>query len=144
MIRFAAILICMFAGAVVAFADSAPSAPSSAAVDRAAIAALATTYTFGVSDEPLLGCIVKLKPALKRSKGRSGRPVEINEQCHDRFPALSRVTRWEPTGGGSIRLLGGKPYQELSDFSPVQDATGVYLRGGFKGDKAIYELRPPQ
>ena len=141
MIRFATILMGLLASTV--YAVAAP-APSSNAVDPATVEALATTYTFGVTDEPLLGCIVKLKPMQKRSKGKSGRPVEINEQCRDRFPALSQVTRWEPTGGGSIKLLGGKPYQELSDFSPVQDATGVYLRGGFEGDKAIYELRPPQ
>jgi hypothetical protein len=105
-------------------------------VDRATVDALATTYTFGVAEAPTVGCIVELKA--------ERRVVVINDRCRERFPQLGAVSNWQPTGGASIALFGGTPLRELSNFSPAQDGTGVYLRGGFAGDPAVYELRPPQ
>jgi len=141
MIRSTITTLCILAAVLSAAAE--PLRPSSVA-DQGTVDALAATYTFSMTDQPLVGCIVELKATPVQAKGRFGRPVKINEQCTDRFPFLAQVTRWEPTGGGSIRLLGGKPFQEISDFAPVQDASGVYLRGSFPDDKSTYELRPPQ
>jgi hypothetical protein len=133
MIRITIVLAALSAAAL--DAGAAPSVE----VDQATVDALATTYTFGAVEAPLTGCIVTLEatPSDLRS-------VTVNASCRDRFAFLRAVSRWEPTGGGSIRLLGGEPLRELSNFSPVQDATGVYLRGGFEGERSAYELRPPQ
>src|SRR6185369_12382349 len=117
-------------------------AKTDASVDQAALQSLATTYSFGVAETASAGCVVRLKAV--RGKVRRGFPLSINARCRQRFPILRTVSRWEPTGGGSLRLLGGSPFHELSDFAPVQDGSGVYLRGGFAGDRHVYELRPPQ
>lgn len=109
---------------------------------RAAVDALAGAYDFGVAEAPLRGCVVTLKGAPAQTKGRAGLPVSLGASCRHRFPVLRNVLRWEPTGGGSVRLLGGKHLHELSDFSPVQDGSGVYMRGGFEGAARVYQLRP--
>ena len=108
---------------------------------RGAVDALTGAYDFGVAEAPLRGCVVTLKGPSAQTKRRAGMPVTINARCRHRYPILRSVSRWEPTGGGSVRLLGGKRLRELSDFSPVQDGSGVYLRGGFEGEANVYELR---
>ena len=127
MIRIAIAWIALTAAVVAAMAEP---------VDQATVDLLATTYTFGVAEAPQGRCTVTLNAAPTTS-------VTIGKHCRD-FAVLRDVTRWEPTGGASISLLGGTPLRELSNLSPVQDGTGVYLRGGFAGDKNVYELRPPQ
>ena len=111
-------------------------------MDAATVEVLATTYTVGAVEAPLVGCVVTLKARPHRTKGRFGYPVAINGACRKHSAWLRAVSRWEPTGGGSLRILGGAPYRELADFSPVQGEIGVYLRAGFAGH--LYELRPPQ
>jgi hypothetical protein len=127
MIRIAIAWIAMTCAAVAAMAEP---------VEQATVDLLATTYAFGVAGSPQGRCTVTLNAAPATS-------VTLGKHCRD-FPVLREVTHWEPTGGASIRLLGGTPLRELSNLSPVQDATGVYLRGGFAGDNNLYELRPPQ
>jgi len=105
-------------------------------IDQATVDLLATTYSFNVAEAPQGRCTVTLNAAPATS-------VTIGKHCRA-FTVLRDVTHWEPTGGGSIRLLGGTPPRERANLSPVQDGTGVYLRGGFAGDKNVYELRPPQ
>jgi hypothetical protein len=111
------------------------------AVDQATVDALAQSYTFGAAETVHQGCRITLQAAPVRS--RDTRPVHLNSACRERFPVLRAVTRWRPTGGASVALFGGEPLHEIADFSPVQDGSGVYLRGGFEGDTNIYELRTP-
>ena len=139
MIRISLILATLCGGVLGAAAE--PLRPSGP-VDAATVEVLAMTYTFGPVEVPLVGCVVTLKATPHRTAGRFGYPVAINAACREHFSWLRTVSRWEPTGGGSLRLLGGAPFRELADFSPVQDGTGVYLHGGFAGH--LYELRPPQ
>jgi hypothetical protein len=127
MIRIAIAWIALTAAVVGAMAEP---------VDQATVDLLATTYTFGIAEARQGRCTVTLNAVPTTS-------VTIGKHCGG-FAVLRNVTRWEPTGGGSIRLLGHAPLRELSNLSPVQGATGVYLRGGFAGDKRVYELRPPQ
>lgn len=127
MIRIAIAWIALSAAVVAAMAEP---------VDQATVDILATTYTFGVAEAPQSRCTVTLNAAPTTS-------VTIGKHCGD-FAVLRDVTHWEPTGGASISLLGGTPLGERANLSPVQDATGVYLRGGFADDKNVYELRPPQ
>ena len=119
-------------------AAAAPPAPAR----QATVDALAGRYNFGAAEAPLTRCAVRLGAKPVRGAGRVGLPVTINAKCRWSFPALRLVSRWEPAGGASLHLLGGRPLHELSDFSPVQDGSGVYLRGGFAGDRKVYELRP--
>jgi hypothetical protein len=109
-------------------------------VDAATVDVLATTYAFDATGAPPSGCTVSLAASPVE---RAGRPVTIGSACGARYPVLAAVTHWEPTGGASISLLD-KRSQASSDLSPVQDGTGVYLRGGFEGDQTVYEMRPPQ
>ena len=125
----------------VASVSGAEGAALSGREDRAAVDALTGAYDFGVAEAPPRGCVVTLKGPSAQTKRRAGMPVAINARCRHRYPILRSVSRWEPTGGGSVRLLGDKPLRELSDFSPVQDGSGVYLRGGFEGEAKVYELR---
>jgi hypothetical protein len=118
-------------------------AARSAPEDQAAVDLLARTYTFGEAEAPLMGCNVALDATAVDVAGRPARRVRVAPGCLKAFPSLGAVTHWAPTGGASIALLGGDPLSELADFSPVQDGTGVYLRGGIAGDKRIYELRTP-
>jgi hypothetical protein len=127
MIRIVVVLTALAAATFAAMAEP---------VSQATVDLLATTYTFAVAETPPGRCTVTLNAAPTTN-------VTIGKHCST-FTVLRDVTRWEATGGGSIRLLGGTPLRALSDLSPVQDATGVYLRGGFAGDKTVYELRPPQ
>lgn len=113
------------------------------APDQATIDGLANDYALAVAGVPVR-CTLSLKAKFARAGAPLRLPVSMSGSCRDRFPSLGRVSNWEPTGGGSIRLLGGTPLRELADFSPVQDGSGVYLRGGFAGDSTIYELRLPQ
>jgi hypothetical protein len=112
-------------------------------VEQATVDALAGTYVFGASEMPGEGCRVTLKrePVLRKAQ-HVLRPALFNSACAKTFSSLHGVTHWAATGGASIALFGGDPLTETADFSPVQDATGVYLRGGFEGDSKIYELRP--
>ena len=53
--------------------------------------------------------------------------------------AVRTIDSWAPaTPGAGVRLYHGR--EELGDFSPVQDGSGVYLRGGLS-DGAVYDLR---
>jgi len=123
--------------------SAAATAPAEA-VDQAAVDAFAQTYTFGVPGGVPNECRVTLAATpILRTPEHVTRPVQINAACRQNFRSLSAVTRWSPTGGASIALFGGEPVRELADFSPAQDGTGVYLRGGFQGDANIYELRAP-
>ncbi len=108
---------------------------------QAAVEGLAGAYTFGVAGAEAGGCVVRLEAAPPETKSLPGFPVTIGAICLRRFASLSDVWRWQPTGGGSFRLLGGAPLREISNFSPVQDGSGVYGRGGFENDKNVYELR---
>jgi hypothetical protein len=140
MFRLSLILVALCTGSLCAVAALRPSAP----VDQATLGALATRYTFASAGALPQGCIVTLSRGPALTKPRLGFAVTINAACRRHYPSLKAVARWEPTGGGSLRLLGGSPLHELSDFSPVQDASGVYLRGGFDGERTVYQLRPPQ
>jgi hypothetical protein len=52
--------------------------------------------------------------------------------------AVRNVDSWQfVTPGLGVKLFHGR--QELGDFSPVQDASGVYLRGGLS-DGSLYDL----
>lgn len=89
-----------------------------------------------------MGCRVTLEAAqVRRVAGQTTRSVSFGSACGEQFAVLRAVRQWAWTGGGSIAFFGGDPTRELSDFSPVQDGTGVYLRGGFEGDAGVYELR---
>jgi hypothetical protein len=111
-------------------------------VSQATLGALAQSYTFGVVENAPGSCRVTLASTpVRHALGRATRPVTLNSACQ-KFASLRGVARWSPTSGASIALFGGAPLHEIADFSPVQDATGVYLRGGFAGDAHIYELRP--
>ncbi len=90
--------------------------------------ALSGHYSFGFAEKKPQGCIVTLEAS-------AGQAVRMGERCK-RYAVLHDITRWEPTGGASIRLMGGRPLHEIADFSPVQNGSGVYLRGGFSGDPA--------
>lgn len=107
---------------------------------QAAVEGFAGAYTFGVAGAQLQGCVLRLEEA-PDAKGLPGLPVTIGAKCLRKFASLKDVSRWQPTGGGSFRLLGGAPLREISNFSPVQDGSGVYSRGGFENDKNVYELR---
>lgn len=122
-------LVPILAAIAIAAADA---AQANNAVDQATIEALARSYSFGVAETQLGGCAVTLK---------ANSAVELGANCRARFPVLRDVTSWTPTGGASIALFGGTPLREIADFAPVQDGTGVYLRGGFEGDRNLYELR---
>ena len=78
-----------------------------------------------------------------RLAGQTTRSVSFSSACVEKFTSLRAVRQWAWTGGGSISFFGGDPIRQLSDFSPVQDGTGVYLRGGFEDDAGVYELRQP-
>lgn len=108
---------------------------------QAAVEGLAGAYTFGVAGTEFGGCVVRLGATPPETKDLPGFPVTIGATCLRRFASLKDVSRWQPTGGGSFRLLGGAPLREISNFSPVQDGSGVYSRGGFENDKNVYELR---
>jgi hypothetical protein len=141
MIRIAIACVC---GTAAFFSAAADSALPSRAADEAVIRALAVPYTFNVVNAARGGCVVRLEAAPAQSDRQIGHPLFIDRRCRARFPVLRLVARWAPTGGASIRLLGGTPLRELSDFSPVQDGSGVYLRGGFAGAAGVFELRPAQ
>jgi hypothetical protein len=102
---------------------------------------LAGSYRFGEINTRGEGCLVVLKRSPVSNSERELRPIEIASACRAKVAALGNVTHWAAIGGASIALYGGDPLRELSDFSPVQDGTGVYLRGGFSGDAKVYELR---
>jgi hypothetical protein len=112
-------------------------------VNQATIDALARSYSFGVVETAHDRCRVTLTatPARRASGRAATRPVSFNSACR-KFASLRGVTHWAPTGGASVALFGGDRLHEIADFSPVQDGTGVYLRGGFAGDARLYELRP--
>lgn len=136
MTRASLLFIAMIGLSVVAVASPASS------VDVATIDALAVTYRFQATNASDAGCHVTLKrEPLLQSNVEALRPVDVAAACRA-FSSLHGVTHWAATGGASVALFGGDPLTEASDFSPVQDATGVYLRGGFAGDTRIYELRP--
>lgn len=119
-------------------------APQPTSVEQAAVGSIAGTYTFGAVEASLVGCRVTLEATpVGRGAGHTTRSVSFSAACGERFAALRAVRQWAWTGGGSIAFFGGDPARELSDFSPVQDGTGVYLRGGFEGDAGVYELRQP-
>ncbi|MBI1360705.1 MAG: hypothetical protein GC155_10560 [Alphaproteobacteria bacterium] len=120
---------------LLAAAVAAPAAPQEAPGPDL-LDALSGRYSFGLAEKKPEGCIVTLEAS-------GDQAVRMGGRCK-RYAVLHEITRWEPTGGGGIRLMGGKPLREISDFSPVQDGSGVYLRGGFADDSQIYELRPPQ
>jgi hypothetical protein len=113
-------------------------------IEEAAVGSIGGTYTFGVAEGPLLGCRVTLEATpVGRAAGHTTRSVSFSSSCRERFAVLRAVRQWAWISGGSIAFFGGEPFRELSDFSPVQDGTGVYLRGGFERDTGIYELRQP-
>lgn len=136
MIRFVIPLAVLSVCAVDAATE--PLAPP--VLDAATVDVLATIYAFDATGAPPSGCTVSLAASPVE---RAGRPVTVGAPCLARYPVLAAVTHWEPTGGASISLLGERS-QALSYLSPVQDGTGVYLRGGFEGDQTVYEMRPPQ
>src|SRR5689334_22662560 len=110
-------------------------------VNQATLDALAQRYAFNAIATPNAGCHVTLAASpVRHSSEHAMRPVTFNSACRT-FASLRGITHWSPTGGASLALFGGKPLQEIADFSPVQDGTGVYLRGGFAGDARVYELR---
>jgi hypothetical protein len=114
------------------------------AIEQAAVGSIVGAYTFGVAEASLVGCGVTLEATpVGRAAGHTTRSVAFSSACGDHFATLRAVRQWAWTGGGSIAFFGGDPTRELSDFSPVQDGTGVYLRGGFEGDVRVYELRQP-
>jgi len=129
-----------FAALSVCAVSAATEPPEPSAFDAATVDVLATTYAFDATGARPSGCTVSLAASPVE---RAGRPVTIGAGCRERYPALAAVTHWKPTGGASISLLGERS-QVLSDLSPVQDGSGVYLRGGFEGDQTVYEMRPPQ
>ncbi|MES1199662.1 MAG: hypothetical protein ABUS48_06755 [Pseudomonadota bacterium] len=117
-----------------------PSQPSS--TEQAAVESIVGAYSFGAAEASLVGCRVTLEATpVGRADGHTTRSVSLSSACGEHFPALRAVRQWVWTGGGGIAFFGSQPSRELSDFSPVQDATGVYLRGGFEGDAGVYELR---
>jgi hypothetical protein len=126
---------------VIVCCGAANAAPPDDAVEGAAVTTLAQTYTFGVAEMAPGSCLVTLtKAPVREVDERTARPVKLNAAC-GKFASLAGVTHWVPTGGASVALFGGDPLREIADFSPVQDGSGVYLRGGFAGDARIYELR---
>ncbi|HVY90814.1 MAG TPA: hypothetical protein VG942_18245 [Hyphomonadaceae bacterium] len=98
----------------------------------AAQAALGVTYEVKLTGGPTAPCQLKLDPATLAT---------TTPACQAQYPLIQHVTKWKATEGGSLSLLAANG-TSLADFSPVQDGTGVYLRGG--ADGAIYELWPPQ
>jgi hypothetical protein len=117
--------------------------PEPSSSEQAAVGSLVGTYTFGVAEASLVGCRVTLEATpVGHAAGHTTRSVSFGSACEN-FASLRAVRQWAWTGGGSISFFGGDPTRELSDFSPVQDVTGVYLRGGFEGDAGVYELRQP-
>jgi hypothetical protein len=107
----------------------------------AAVMALAGTYAVA-RDGAETGCTLALKPtALGQAERRVVRAVEFAEPCRDVAPALLAATGWAWTGGGSVTLYGGRTLREKAHFSPVQDGTGVYLRGAAAGSANLLELR---
>src|SRR5262245_34151070 len=96
--------------------------------ERAAVDAIAGTYAFttaGTADE---NCRVTLNSTeIGHTAGVTLRSASVDPACRARFAALADVRTWAWTGGGSISLFGGEPTREVAHFSPVQDATGVFL-----------------
>ena len=124
--------------------DSAGEPQGAAAGERAAVEAIAGAYTLAEVGSPNETCRVTLDPSpAVRAAGLTIRSLSFGATCREHIAALAAARQWAWTGGGSISLFGGGPTRELAHFSPVQDATGVFLRGGFAGDAAIYELRRP-
>jgi hypothetical protein len=118
--------------------------PQPSSTEQAAVGSLVGTYTFGVAEASLVGCRVTLEATpVGQVAGQTTRSVSFSSACGENFASLRAVRQWTWTGGGSISFFGGDPTRELSDFSPVQDGTGVYLRGGFEGHTGVYELRQP-
>jgi len=118
--------------------------PQPSSTEQVAVGLLAGAYTFGVAEGSLVGCRVTLAATpVGRLAGQTTRSVSFSSACVEKFTSLRAVRQWAWTGGGSISFFGGDPIRQLSDFSPVQDGTGVYLRGGFEDDAGVYELRQP-
>jgi hypothetical protein len=117
--------------------------PQPSSVEQLAVGSFVGAYTLGVAEASLVGCRVTFEATpVGHVAGHTTRSVSFSSACGENFASLRAVRQWAWTGGGSIAFFGGDPTRELSDFSPVQDATGVYLRGGFEGDSGVYELRP--
>ena len=131
--------------AVVGFSACLPiENPQRSSIEQAAVGSIVGGYTLGAAEASLVGCRVTLEATpMGRAAGHTTRSVSFSSACVENFAALRAVRQWAWTGGGSIAFFGGDPSRELSDFSPVQDGTGVYLRGGFEGDAGVYELRQP-
>lgn len=119
-----------------------PSPSATPTVDPAAeaVAALARTHRIVLAGETRPSCDVKLNAAAQAGGDPSVHPASVDQACVKTFPALKTLAAWKVTGGASIELLDARG-GVIGDFSPVQDATGVYLRGGAGG--RIYELRTP-
>ncbi len=118
--------------------------PQPSSTEQAAVGSLVGTYTFGVAEDSRVSCRVTLEATpVGHLAGQTTRSVSFSSACGENFASLRAVRQWAWTGGGSISFFGGDPTRELSDFSPVQDGTGVYLRGGFEDETGVYELRQP-
>lgn len=130
--------------------DTAPAAPAPA---TDAISEIAHVYAFSAAvtggegapvgpDDP--NCLIKLDADdMDPREQVVVRRVWMEPACYPAFPALRAVTQWELIPAAGVRLLGGDPLATIGEFSPVQDGTGVYIRGGAGSDGKVYEMRTP-
>ncbi len=120
----------------------APEAPATPAVSEAdAIATeLGHIYEINISEAPDVTCLAKLDPDDIHPGPEVVRLAWVEARCAEVFPALGKLARWTPTAGGSLSLLDAED-KSIGDFSPVQDGTGVYIRGGVGGK--LFDLRTP-
>jgi hypothetical protein len=113
------------------------------AVERTAVEALAGVYNLAAAESSVTDCRVSLSAsAAGREAHLTTYSLSLSDGCRELFAALGAARFWAWTGGASISFLGGDPIHEVAHFSPVQDASGVFLRGGLAGEAGVYELRP--
>jgi hypothetical protein len=121
-----------------------PSASASSAAEEspeaANVAALAGIYEFTPVGEAEPTCLIRLDAD---DQGIADEPVRLawtTPRCWEPFPALRKLERWAPVAAGSLKLIDDAG-NTIGEFSPVQDGTGVYLRGGAGG--AVFQMKQP-
>lgn len=115
-------------------------ATPAASTTDAITAELGHIYEINISEAPDVTCLAKLDPDDIHPGPEVVHLAWVEARCAELFPALSKLARWTPTAGGSLSLLDADD-KSIGDFSPVQDGTGVYIRGGVGGK--LFDLRTP-
>lgn len=103
--------------------------------------ALSGLYRINVVGADKVSCTLRLDADDVARGPDPIRLVAVEPLCFTALHTLHEVAQWAPRGPGSLALFD-RNHKELGDFSPVQDGTGVYLRGGVSDQ--LFEMRQTQ